>query len=146
MSVINTALLGARTFFKGINLTALFYKLAIYVALGVLLVTVSYREGKSNCEKSALSSQISILEERITTERTTIIKELDRRQAVLIKRLETITINSREAAKLKQELAVIRGDLHEAINQRPANEFCAPTRNELRLYEELAKRTRLPTK
>lgn len=145
MGYLSTLGAGAAKWASGINLTALFYKLLVYLGLVVLIATVSYREGKHDCEQTQLTSQISILEKQVITERETVIKELKIQQSDLVKRLEVISTNSKQAAQLGLELARIKGDLHEAINSRPANAACAPSASELLQYEELAKRTRIPT-
>lgn len=130
-----------KVFFSGINLTALFYKLVIGLGLVVLIATVSFREGVSHCQVEAKTEQVKQLETQIITERTEVREELNRRHFELVKRLETIGIGSKEAAKLKEELIGIKGDLNEAIRVRAGNSSCSPTDDELRLYEELAKRT-----
>lgn len=130
-----------KTFFAGINLTALFYKLVIGLGLVVLIATVSFREGVSHCQVEAKAEQVKQLETQIITERTEVREELNRRHLELVKRIETIGIGSKEAAKLKEELIGIKGDLNEAIRVRAGNSSCSPTDDELRLYEELAKRT-----
>lgn len=126
---------------KGWNPSLVFYKFLVYAMILVVAIGWSYREGVNNGEARKTAEDIAELKTEVIQQRTTLVRELEIREKRITQRLDTIGKDTVEAAKLKAELNEIKGDLNEAIRARAANAACAPSVQELRLYEELAKRT-----
>lgn len=72
-------------------------------------------------------------------------KEAKERAALIVDhvkaRIPEVQKDDAEAAKLRAEMAVLRREYNEAINARPDLPECALTDDELRYFQEAARRT-----
>lgn len=130
----------------GVNWVLFAYKFVAYAMLLIMIGIVAYREGKHDCQEAASTAKITILEKQAVETREIVIRELDKKEKVLLERLAKLQASSLESVKMQVELQQIREKLNDAINARPGNAVCAPTDDELRQYDEIAKRTRNKTK
>lgn len=128
--------------FSGISWQLLFFKITACLALCLTIGLVSFREGKHRCEMDHAAALVTETQKEMVTERRIIREQIDKRAKEINDRLKQIGTQSEESVQLRSELIQIRGKLDEAINKRPANPVCAPSDDELRQYQEIAKRTR----
>lgn len=130
--------------FGGINLTLTFYKWLVGVLILVAATTMGYREGLHDGESRKVAEEVAGLKTQLVEERTTIVKELEVRQTRLVKRMEEIGRDNKEAARLQRELDKIGESLDEIIKKKPSNPACAPSSGMLEQYRKIAAATKAP--
>lgn len=130
--------------FGGINLTLTFYKWLVGVLILIAATTIGYREGLHDGESRKVAEEVAGLKTQLVEERTTIVKELEVRQTRLVKRMEEIGRDNKEAARLQRELDNIGVTLDELIKKKPSNPACAPSLGMLEQYRKLAEATKAP--
>lgn len=128
--------------FSNFNPTLAFYKFIAVVLAIIVGVTVAYREGKRDCQQSALETEVETLTETVRTERETVIRELRTRESNILNRLSETQTDTIEYNNTIKQLRAIQGDLYEAIRARTGNAACAPSVQELRALDGLAERTK----
>lgn len=131
-----------KAFFKDLNPTLTFYKWLVSIMIVVAVSAVSFREGMTYEREKAHKQEVATLSEQIVEERRIIVKELEVRQERLVRRMEEINKDSKEAARLQRELDTIGGKLNELIQKRPSNPACAPSRSVWEEYRKLAEATK----
>lgn len=128
--------------FSNFNPTLTFYKFLAVVLGLVIAITVAYREGKHDCQQSALEAEVETLTETVRTERETVIRELRTRENNILTRLSETQTDTIEYNNAIRQLREIQGDLYEATRARIGNAACAPSVQELRALDGLAERTK----
>lgn len=116
----------AKGFFTGSN----WYKWGAIAVVILAIAGGSYQYGKHKCEMAHQEQKTEQAEEK-----TRIIVQHVKERVPVIQKDEA------EAAKLKAELSNLRDLYEKAINSRPDLPQCALSSDELRYFQEAAKRT-----
>lgn len=106
------------------------YKWGAIALLAIGLVVGGYYKGKHDCEMDHQTQKTEQAEERTRV----IVQHVKDRVPVIQK-------DEAEAAQLRAELSQLKGKLYEAINARPDLPECALSDDELRYFQEAARRT-----
>lgn len=118
--------------------TAIKWGAIVLLAAGALFM--AYREGvnkgKVKCEQERAEDAAFVID--------AMKEEIQRENDKLAGRLETAYKDTEEGSRVRSELKQLRGTLSELLAKRTDNPSCAPTPDELRLYEEIARKTRSP--
>lgn len=112
---------------------------AIVLLAGAALF-MAFREGvnrgKVKCEQERAEDAAFVI--------NSMKEEIQRENDKLAGRLETAYKDTEEGSRVRAELNQLRGTLSELLAKRTDNPSCAPTPDELRLYQEIARKTRSP--
>lgn len=106
------------------------YKWGAIAVVVIALAAGMYYKGKHDCEIYHQEQKTEQAEEKTRV----VIQHIKERVPVIQK-------DEAEAAKLKAELSYLRGLYEKAINARPDLPQCALSNDELRYFQEAARRT-----
>lgn len=129
-------------FLSGVKWQVLLWKVGVYVLVVGAVAALAYREGLSDCQIAALEKQTKEQSALIVQEREFVRESLAEMQAALTRRLATVDAQTKEGIKLRSELLNLQGELYAIMAKRAGNPSCAPSADELRIYDEIAARTR----
>lgn len=130
-----------KTFFAGVNIPMLFYKILAVGSVLLIAGTMIYREGVHDGENRQLAEQMGELKTQLVEERKTVINELVTRETRLVTRINEIRDDSKRAVQLHKKLYESGENLYEVIKSMPSNPACAPTPSMWEEYRKLAEAT-----
>lgn len=141
MLSLGAMITGGRALLGAVNWPLLFYKVLAAGVMAALFGILCYREGVADTQLAQQTEATNQLRVEVQKHTIRLTEEVRARNTEVTTRLENMNRFMQNSAKLNAELSILRGEIHEVINSRPANDLCAPSDDELRFYEDLAERT-----